>query len=169
MSSNTMFTCDCGSVLKKTSLYKHNKSKKHLFHIQHQDNPECVICYEEKLTSQSFQCGTCQNRHCKLCHSKIDKCPFCRTIFPRSRNTDFPTDTRTSSALRTIRWRQMAGRLDTLMFFAERGMLTFIPGFRDEIQYFDGLYPYFADYFRQDQETFRKLNYLVNLVIHTSF
>jgi hypothetical protein len=93
------FVCKCGSIVQKRYLRKHLTSRKHLIYEQRKnrvegvgddlkvdnelDNEldnECGICYMEK--SNHYTCTVCKNKHCTECHAHIDKCPFCRTVFP---------------------------------------------------------------------------------------
>ena len=85
---NDKYTCDCGSSLKRSSIYGHLKSKKHQSFLS--SNPdttkECTICMEnDKQESLFWKCTTCNNDHCKDCHDSISRrnptCPFCRTQF----------------------------------------------------------------------------------------
>ncbi len=164
MSIDNMFQCDCGSKIKKTSLYKHKKSKKHVFYIQHKDLPDCAICLENKITSYSFQCDTCKNSHCSQCHPKMDKCPFCRASFyslPAFQDGPVSVEQNTEY---TLLWRRMVVRLDTLALFAERGILFLIQNYREEIQQFREMFPHFVNYFRQDLQTYNKFSYLLNFL-----
>lgn len=49
---------------------------------------ECPICYENQETYSMIKCGICNNECCKKCHSKINKCSFCRHSFEEIKNVD---------------------------------------------------------------------------------
>jgi len=82
-----VYKCECSSsrTLKRTSLRRHLKSKRHLAHTAVPERMECGICYDDK--SNFWTCSTCKNNHCSDCHKNIRnrKCPFCRSPFRKSR------------------------------------------------------------------------------------
>jgi len=76
------YKCGCGSIIRKSSIYGHIRSK---FHIRWTKSVEsvveatCDICYDNRINF--FTCPVCRNKHCTECHTRIDKCPYCRTVF----------------------------------------------------------------------------------------
>lgn len=74
------YRCKCGSNVKNTSIHSHLKSKKHKKYEESQViETECTICYTHK--TQFYTCHSCRNNHCMDCHTHIQKCPFCRSVF----------------------------------------------------------------------------------------
>jgi len=74
---NTVWHCDtCNVDLKPKSKYSHLKSKTHVTKQTPPEPKECGICYETTLDVKT--CSQCVNVCCATCHSKVDKCPFCR-------------------------------------------------------------------------------------------
>jgi hypothetical protein len=89
------YKCECSeNTLKRDSIRSHVNTKKHLRWVNADITPpivpsengviseekdECTICYEIK--GVFFGCVCCSQTHCMECHSKMEKCPFCRTRF----------------------------------------------------------------------------------------
>jgi hypothetical protein len=76
---NTWHCTTCDKTLQKSSKYKHLKSKSHSMALQ----VECDLCLNE---SRKFKnCLQCVHSWCSDCHTKMDKCPFCRKPFHMNR------------------------------------------------------------------------------------
>ena len=74
----------CSRTLKKASLFKHNKSKKHLknLEIYSSTQRECAICFQTSLCSSFISCSKCEKNWCASCSQNIFRCPFCRFQIP---------------------------------------------------------------------------------------
>ena len=77
---NTWHCSTCDKTLKKSSKYKHLSKS----HSQNSNKAiECDLCLTE---SKNFKnCVQCIHSWCSDCHTKMDKCPFCRKPFPGQR------------------------------------------------------------------------------------
>ena len=103
--------CNCGKSVFLKGIKKHLKSKYHQKHFSSGvpvSSVNCDICYESK--SEFFTCDTCRNQHCTSCHTRMNRCPFCRSNFP-SLNTPPSNDRRT---VRDIN-RQRDSRVTTMI------------------------------------------------------
>lgn len=77
------YECGCGKVIRKNSINGHLKTRVHMEYMSRTCEvvaEECGICYIEK--KHFFSCPTCKNKHCSECHPHMNKCPFCRSMFP---------------------------------------------------------------------------------------
>lgn len=119
-----MFHCECGSVIQKSSLRTHLKTKKHqkLLEKMNKTTTECVICMESHTTTP-FTCKTCYNTHCITCHEKIDRCPFCRATFMEYEMLEY------------LFFEKVAPALKMMSFFTELGILKYYPWLRDDLHY----------------------------------
>ncbi len=94
--------CGCGSLVLNPNLGRHLLTPKHIQYLQtkhphrfeyvmelvqnelsgvpNEFTQECDICNEFQMNF--YQCRTCRQSHCEDCHDQIEKCPFCRTVFP---------------------------------------------------------------------------------------
>ncbi len=105
---DNIFQCKCGSILKKSSISSHLKSKKHQKYCERK---ECPICMENPDVAR-YTCRQCKNEHCMECHPNMTKCPFCRKEFQSTRNVQ----------TEHFFWTEIITRLDWVMFCIQHGI-----------------------------------------------
>lgn len=91
------YKCKCGTKLKRQSIRRHQKTKKHNNWLRNKNREnipeeidekidekmECKICYS--IRGDFYTCKKCKNQHCVDCHKHMKKCPFCRHEFKKKK------------------------------------------------------------------------------------
>jgi len=81
------YMCECGSVIKKSSIYAHIKTQKHIKWLKSEaESTTCNICYDPKI--DFFSCPVCEKEHCTDCYKKVKRCPFCRAVFDKQNDSE---------------------------------------------------------------------------------
>lgn len=83
--SQYVFTCVCGVNVFYSQMEVHVLSEQHITYVnQTRQTYDCEICLQQFHAEYMYSCETCKQHHCDSCHYKMDKCPFCRSVFPMS-------------------------------------------------------------------------------------